>query len=63
MNCLMPDEFQLPLSQYLSTVQEVIQIAFNEPVWVKAEVRSLQLKWFLSLSVKAELSYLKISTF
>ncbi len=88
-------EPQFSLSEYLSTVQEVIQVTFNESVWVKAEIRnvsikgghyylelaekdehtdkviatveqpsgnSLQLKFFLSLSVKAELSYLKIST-
>lgn len=57
MNCLMPDEFQLPLSQYLSTVQEVIQIAFNEPVWVKAEVRNLSIKgghYYLELAEKDE---------
>ena len=37
-------EPQFSLSDYLSTVQEVIQIAFNEPVWVKAEIRNLNIK-------------------
>ena len=57
MNCLMPDEFQLSLSQYLTTVQEVIQVAFNEPVWVKAEIRSLNIKgghYYLELAEKDE---------
>ena len=53
----MPDEFQLSLSQYLSTVQEVIQVAFNEPVWVKAEIRNLNIKgghYYLELAEKDE---------
>jgi exodeoxyribonuclease VII large subunit len=53
----MPEEFQLTLSQYLSTVQEVIQIAFNEPVWVKAEIRNLSIKgghYYLELAEKDE---------
>ena len=53
----MPEEFQLSLSQYLSTVQEVIQIAFNEPVWVKAEIRNLSIKgghYYLELAEKDE---------
>jgi exodeoxyribonuclease VII large subunit len=37
-------EPQFSLSDYLSTVQEVIQITFNEPVWVKAEIRNLNIK-------------------
>lgn len=48
---------QFSLSQYLSTVQEVIQIAFNEPVWVKAEVRNLSIKgghYYLELAEKDE---------
>lgn len=48
---------QLSLSQYLSSVQEVIQIAFNEPVWVKAEVRNLSIKgghYYLELAEKDE---------
>ena len=53
----MSDEFQLSLSQYLSTVQEVIQVAFNEPVWVKAEIRNLSIKgghYYLELAEKDE---------
>ena len=53
----MPDEFPLSLSQYLSTVQEVIQVAFNEPVWVKAEIRNLSIKgghYYLELAEKDE---------
>jgi exodeoxyribonuclease VII large subunit len=53
----MPEEFQLTLSQYLTTVQEVIQIAFNEPVWVKAEIRNLSIKgghYYLELAEKDE---------
>lgn len=48
---------QLSLSQYLSTVQEVIQVAFNEPVWVKAEIRNLSIKgghYYLELAEKEE---------
>ena len=48
---------QLSLSQYLSTVQEVIQVAFNEPVWVKAEIRNLSIKgghYYLELAEKDE---------
>lgn len=46
---------QLSLSQYLYTVQEVIQITFNEPVWVKAEIRNLSIKsghYYLELAEK-----------
>lgn len=53
----MPNEFQLSLNQYLSTVQEVIQITFNEPVWVKAEIRNLNVKgghYYLELAEKDE---------
>lgn len=42
---------------YLSTVQEVIQITFNEPVWVKAEIRNLNIKgghYYLELAEKDE---------
>ena len=45
------------LSDYLSTVQEVIQITFNEPVWVKAEIRNLNIKgghYYLELAEKDE---------
>lgn len=50
-------EPQFSLSEYLSAVQEVIQIAFNEPVWVKAEVRNLSIKgghYYLELAEKDE---------
>ena len=33
-------ESQLSLSEYLSTVQEVIKLAFDDPVWVRAEIRN-----------------------
>lgn len=48
---------QLSLSQYLFSVQEVIQVAFNEPVWVKAEIRNLSIKgghYYLELAEKEE---------
>lgn len=48
---------QLSLSDYLSAVQEVIRITFNEPVWVKAEIRSLNIKgghYYLELAEKEE---------
>lgn len=50
-------EFQLSLSEYLSTVQEIIHVAFNEPVWVKAEIRNLNIKaghYYLELAEKDE---------
>ena len=50
-------EPQFSLSDYLSTVQEVIQINFNEPVWVKAEIRNLNIKgghYYLELAEKDE---------
>ncbi len=31
----MPDQ-QLSLSEYLETVQEIVKIAFGDPVWVGA---------------------------
>ena len=48
---------QLSLSEYLSTVQEVIRITFEEPVWVKAEIRNLSIKgghYYLELAEKEE---------
>ena len=48
---------QLSLSEYLATVQEVIRIAFDEPVWVKAEIRNLNIKgghYYLELAEKDE---------
>lgn len=50
-------EPQFSLSEYLSTVQEVIQVAFNESVWVKAEIRNLSIKgghYYLELAEKDE---------
>ncbi|MGY5395230.1 exodeoxyribonuclease VII large subunit [Acinetobacter sp. NigerLNRRAM0016] len=50
-------EPQFSLSEYLSTVQEVILVAFNEPVWVKAEIRNLSIKgghYYLELAEKDE---------
>ncbi|WP_228145256.1 exodeoxyribonuclease VII large subunit, partial [Acinetobacter baumannii] len=35
---------QLSLSEYLGTVQEVIRLTFDEPVWVRAEIRNLNVK-------------------
>ena len=46
---------QFSLSEYLSGVQEVIQLAFDEPVWVKAEIRNLNIKgghYYLELAEK-----------
>lgn len=48
-------DLQLSLSEYLSTVQEVIRLAFDEPVWVKAEIRNLSIKsghYYLELAEK-----------
>lgn len=45
------------LSDYLSTVQEVIRLSFDEPVWVKAEIRNLSIKgghYYLELAEKEE---------
>lgn len=50
-------EPQLSLSDYLSTVQEVIRLSFDEPVWVKAEIRNLSIKgghYYLELAEKEE---------
>lgn len=50
-------EPQFSLSEYLSTVQEVIQVAFNEPVWVKAKIRNLSIQgghYYLELAEKDE---------
>lgn len=48
---------QLSLNEYLTAVQEVIRIAFEEPVWVKAEIRNLNIKgghYYLELAEKDE---------
>lgn len=50
-------EFKLSLSEYLSTVQEVIQMTFDEAVWVKAEIRNLNIKaghYYLELAEKEQ---------
>lgn len=50
-------DFQLSLSEYLATVQEVIRVTFDEPVWVKAEIRNLNIKgghYYLELAEKEE---------
>ncbi|WP_151797358.1 exodeoxyribonuclease VII large subunit [Acinetobacter bereziniae] len=50
-------DLQLSLSEYLSTVQEVIRVAFEESVWVKAEIRNLSIKgghYYLELAEKDE---------
>ncbi|WP_336916781.1 exodeoxyribonuclease VII large subunit [Acinetobacter modestus] len=50
-------EPQFSLSDYLSTVQEVIRLSFDEPVWVKAEIRNLSIKgghFYLELAEKDE---------
>lgn len=50
-------EPQFSLSDYLSTVQEVIHLTFDEPVWVKAEIRNLSIKgghYYLELAEKEE---------
>lgn len=48
---------QISLSEYLATVQEVIRVTFDEPVWVKAEIRNLSIKgghYYLELAEKEE---------
>lgn len=48
-------DFQLTLSEYLSQVQDLIHISFNESVWVKAEIRNLNIKnghYYFELSEK-----------
>ncbi len=50
-------DFQLSLSEYLTTVQEVIRVTFDKPVWVKAEIRNLSIKgghYYLELAEKEE---------
>ncbi len=48
-------DVQLTLSEYLSAVKEVIQLAFDDAVWVKAEIRNLNIKgghYYLELAEK-----------
>ncbi|KEC83737.1 MULTISPECIES: exodeoxyribonuclease VII large subunit [Acinetobacter] len=50
-------DLQLSLSEYLTTVQEVIRVTFDEPIWVKAEIRNLSIKgghYYLELAEKEE---------
>ncbi|HBG83153.1 MAG TPA: exodeoxyribonuclease VII large subunit, partial [Acinetobacter radioresistens] len=50
---------QLSLSEYLSGVQEIIQLTFDEPVWVSAEIRNLNIKgghYYLELAEKEQQS-------
>ncbi|HAV5314571.1 exodeoxyribonuclease VII large subunit [Acinetobacter baumannii] len=50
-------EPQISLSDYLSTVKEVIRLSFDEPLWVKAEIRNLSIKgghYYLELAEKEE---------
>ena len=51
----MSERQQLSLSEYLATVQEVIQLTFDGAVWVKAEIRNLSIKgghYYLELAEK-----------
>ncbi|WP_180070197.1 exodeoxyribonuclease VII large subunit [Acinetobacter sp. YH16038] len=51
----MQDDLQLSLKEYLFTVQEVVKITFDTPVWVKAEIRNLNIKaghYYLELAEK-----------
>ena len=46
---------QISLKEYLSTVQEVVKLTFDTPVWVKAEIRNLNIKaghYYLELAEK-----------
>lgn len=50
-------EPQLSLSDYLATVQEIIRLTFDEPVWVKTEIRNLSIKgghYYLELAEKEQ---------
>ncbi|KGT48110.1 exodeoxyribonuclease VII large subunit [Acinetobacter sp. HR7] len=46
---------QFSLKEYLVTVQEVVKLTFDTPVWVKAEIRNLNIKgghYYLELAEK-----------
>lgn len=46
---------QFSLSEYLGTVQEVIRLSFDDPVWVRGEIRNLNIKgghYYLELAEK-----------
>lgn len=50
-------EQQFSLSDYLTSVQEVIRLSFDEPLWVKAEILNLSIKgghYYLELAEKEE---------
>lgn len=50
-------DVQLTLSEYLSAVKEIIQLAFDDAVWVKAEIRNLNIKgghYYLELAEKEQ---------
>lgn len=52
-------DLQLSLSEYLSAVQEVIKLAFDDAVWVKAEIRNLNIKgghYYIELAEKESCS-------
>lgn len=58
-------ETQLSISEYLTTVQEVIQLTFDEALWVKAEIRNLSIKgghYYLELAEKDEDSHKVIAS-
>ena len=61
----MSERQQLSLSEYLATVQEVIQLTFDGAVWVKAEIRYLSIKgghYYLELAEKDEESHKVIAS-
>ena len=61
----MSERQQLSLSEYLATVQEVIQLTFDGAVWVKAEIRNLSIKgghYYLELAEKDEDSHKVIAS-
>lgn len=37
-------DLQFSLSEYLSAVQEIIKMTFDDAVWVKAEIRNFNIK-------------------
>lgn len=61
----MSERQQLSLSEYLATVQEVIQLTFDGAVWVKVEIRNLSIKgghYYLELAEKDEESHKVIAS-
>lgn len=50
-------DLQLSLSEYLCAVQDVIKLAFDDAVWVKAEIRNLNIKgghYYIELAEKQQ---------